>query len=104
MSSSGTEMNNSEALELSDKWIKEIFIPKLIQDGKISSLLCNKNCDSEYHRIGSVDGTSKTNDIQLVSIEVKPLAVDGFMLTAPCRVSKHLSILYSTVITTFNIS
>lgn len=94
----GNSADNSETkqeLLNDDAWIKDYLIPKLINDGKIFSISqpvdvpcenINVN-DSNISRISS----DKRNQIQVVSVNVKPVSLDGFMLSAPCKVEIEFS-------------
>lgn len=69
-----------------DTWIKDYLMPKLISDAKIFNLT-NMNVNDD-------DNTSpchNPNKIQVVSVNVKPVSIDGFMLSAPCKVEIEFS-------------
>lgn len=93
-------MNNS------DKWIEEYLIPKLISDGKILPPLVSPSSDVvDNFTPGTIDNNNGSdvaevvsgrgwdddnnkngNNVEIKSVNIKPLSVDGFMLSAPCKV------------------
>lgn len=98
----------------SDKWIEEYLIPKLISDGKILSTgVDNFTTNNTLHVVSSSKANHRTNNhhdnnngsnvgivsgrwdggdnknennVEIKSLNIKTLSVDGFMLSAPCKV------------------
>lgn len=103
-----SEMKQESLPDNDDAWIKDYLIPKLINDGKIfnrseqvvgitsENINVNDNnnntspCHANISRVSSNDKTRK-NQIQVVSVNVKPVSIDGFMLSAPCKVEIEYS-------------
>uniref|UniRef100_A0A336MN03 CSON004086 protein n=1 Tax=Culicoides sonorensis TaxID=179676 RepID=A0A336MN03_CULSO len=94
--------NNQELLN--DTWIKDYLIPKLIHDGKILNMTkthqskninVNRSDNNESTSICCLDENIPRNDnhnqIQVISVNIKPVSIDGFMLSAPCKVEIEYS-------------
>ncbi|XP_063695491.1 uncharacterized protein LOC134826914 [Culicoides brevitarsis] len=64
-----TTTDKQQPEELNDAWIRDKLIPKLIDDGKIF----------EKHQV------------QVLAVNVKPVSLDGFMLSAPSKVEIEFS-------------
>lgn len=90
---SNSSETKQELLNDDDTWIKDYLIPKLINVGKIFEPHENisVNDSSSSSNISRISCDDKRNQIQVLSVNVKPVSLDGFMLSAPCKVEIEFS-------------
>lgn len=101
---SNSDDNETKQELLNDAWIKDYLIPKLINDGKIfnahgsQTVITSENINvndnnntSSCHANSRISNDDKRNQIQVVSVNVKPVSIDGFMLSAPSKVEIEFS-------------
>lgn len=90
---SNSSETKQELLNDDDTWIKDYLIPKLINVGKIFEPHENISVNDSGSRsnISRISCDDKRNQIQVLSVNVKPVSLDGFMLSAPCKVEIEFS-------------